>query len=188
MIIVKRANTIAELEGIKTLQDKNLRHILSKEEADSQGFLTAEYTLDFLKMMHYVCPSIIAKDGDKVVGYALVAVKSIRHQHDLLADLFNKIDEVTFNGDLLANINYVVVGQLCVAKEYRSQGLAQKMYNYFKECLSMEFDYLITDVAQDNPRSLKAHLSTGFKVVDTLTYGGISWDIVLWDWRKYSPK
>lgn len=184
MVIIKRVTDTAELEGIQELQRKNLKHLITTEEAATQGFVTAEYSKEFFEAMHMASPSIIAKQGDVVVGYALVAVKSIRHHHDLLADLFNCIDKVTYNGILLRNSPYVVVGQLCVAKEYRGQRLAQKMYNYFQECLSTEFDYLITDVARDNPRSLKAHVTTGFKIVDTLTYGGVSWDIVLWDWSS----
>jgi L-amino acid N-acyltransferase YncA len=38
-------------------------------------------------------------------------------------------------------------------------------------------------VAKDNPRSLKAHQKKGFQVIDSLSYGGIGWDIVLWDWN-----
>jgi hypothetical protein len=36
-------------------------------------------------------------------------------------------------------------------------------------------------VAQENPRSLKAHKKTDFQVIDELNYGGIGWDIVLWN-------
>ena len=78
----------------------------------------------------------------------------------------------------------MVVGQLCVAKPYRGLGLVQKLYGHFRDCYADQFEYLITDVAQANTRSLKAHLKTGFQIIDTLTYGGIGWDIVLWDWRK----
>jgi GNAT superfamily N-acetyltransferase len=183
-VVIKRTETLAELQGISDLQQKNLKHLITPAEADSQGFVTAEYTMEFFKAMHDACPSIIAKADERVVGYALVALKSVRHHHDLLADLFNSIDKVTFKGRLLASVNYVVVGQLCVAKEFRGQGLVQQMYYYYRDCLSDDYDYLITDVAQANPRSLKAHKTTGFQVVDVLTYGGVSWDIVLWDWRQ----
>ena len=80
--------------------------------------------------------------------------------------------------------NYVLVGQLCVGKNYRGQGLVQKMYGFFKTELQKEFTYCITDVAQDNPRSIKAHLKRGFEIIHTIGYGGASWDIVLWDWNK----
>ncbi len=185
-IQIKTVETEEELTGIQQLQAANLRKNISTSEAAEQGFLMAEYTLDFLRDMHAESPSIIAKEDDRVIGYALVAVKKIRDHHALLADLFNTIDQIYYQDTLLKNSNYVVVGQLCVDKQYRGIGLVQKLYGHFKTTLSASYEYCITDVAQANQRSLKAHQKTGFQVIDTLTYEGISWDIVLWDWHKYT--
>jgi ribosomal protein S18 acetylase RimI-like enzyme len=184
MISIKRVTDYAELQGIQTLQQANLKRNLSEQEAESQGFVTAEYSMDFLETLHRACPSIIAKDWETIAGYALVAVKSVRHQHELLSDLFNSIDKIVYNGRLLENTNYVIVGQLCVARDYRGLGLVQKMYDYYRSSLAEEFDYCITDVAKGNIRSLKAHEKSGFRIIDTLEYGGLSWDIILWDWKK----
>ena len=184
MVTIKRVTDFAELNGIKKLQEDNLKKNLTDSEAESEGFVTAEYSMEFLEMLHQGSPSIIAKDGNQVVGYALVAVKSIREHHDLLSDLFNGIDKIKYNRQLLKDCNYVVVGQLCVARNYRGQGLVQQMYQYFRSSLSGEFDFCITDVAETNPRSLKAHIKTGFQVVATLSYGGLGWSIVLWDWKE----
>ncbi len=183
MIRIKLVSELSELEGIKNLQEENLKRNLSEEEAEVQGFVTAEYSLGFLQTLHEQSPSVIALDEIKVVGYALVALKSIRDQHDLLSDLFDSIDKIKYKGQLLKNSNYVVVGQLCVAKDYRGRGLVQQMYQQFKTSLSVKFDYCLTDIAENNPRSLKSHLKTGFRIVDTLHYGGIDWNIVLWEWN-----
>lgn len=182
MIRIKLVSVFSELEGIKSLQDQNLKKTLSSSDAVTDGFVTAEYSIEFLQSLHEKSPSIIAKDDGLVVGYALVALKSIRDQHELLADLFNSIDKIEYKGLLLKNSNYVVVGQLCVARNYRGLGLVQQMYQHFKTSLSGKYEYCLTDIADNNPRSLKAHLKTGFQIVDTLHYGGIDWDIVLWDW------
>ena len=66
-VIVKRVENDFELQGILDLQQANLRINIGADTAASQGFLTAEYTLAFLKAMNDVSPSIIAKDGDEVV-------------------------------------------------------------------------------------------------------------------------
>jgi ribosomal protein S18 acetylase RimI-like enzyme len=184
MIRIKRVTEFAELEGIKKLQRENLKSSLSVAESEAEGFVTAQYTMDFLMKMHEAGPSIIAKDDDQVIGYALVAVPSIRHHHELLADLFNTIDHTDYQGILLKEAKYVVVGQLCVSKKYRGIGLVQQMYQYYRESLQEEFEYCITDIAQDNPRSLKAHIKSGFRDINSLDYGGLKWDIVLWDWRS----
>lgn len=182
MIEIKTVTEHTELAGIQQLQQVNLKKKLDPGEATSEGFVTAEYSIDFLETMHAASPSIIAKDGDEVVGYALVALTAIRDHHDLLADLFNVIDRTLYHGLLLKDAKYVIVGQLCVAKNYRGMGLVDQMYGHFKKCLSNRYDYCITDVASENTRSLKAHQKAGFQVIDSLSYGGISWDIVLWDW------
>ena len=184
-LIITRVSCESELKGIQDLQRANLKKTIGEQEAQKEGFVTAEYSLDLLNTMHKSSPSIIAKDGDKVVGYALVSTKAILGQHPLLDDLFNVLDQLNFNNASLSEKNaYVLVGQLCVGKGYRGMGLVQKMYTHFKDSLQQEFKYLITDVATENERSLKAHIKTGFQVIHTIDYGGLKWDIVLWDWNK----
>lgn len=184
MVAIKLVTTSDELIGIQELQQQNLRKNLSESDAMEQGFLTAEYSNEFLQNMHREAPSVIAVAEGRVVGYSLVALKSIRDEHPLLADLFNSIDRTVYQSKNLSQSNYVVVGQLCVGKGFRGIGLVDRLYQHFKDCYSNEFEYCITDVAQENPRSLKAHQKRGFQVIETLVYGGFGWDIVLWDWNK----
>ena len=183
MVEITRVSSVSEIIGIRDLQALNLKQNITAEESIEQGFLTAAFTIEYLQQMNSASPAIIAKDGDKLVGYALVATKEIRKGHDLLEGLFDAIDECEYNGKLLREVNYVVVGQLCVAKEYRGQDLVQKLYGHFRDCLSNEFSYLVTDVAKANARSLKAHKKRGFQVINELMYGGFGWDIVLWNWN-----
>ncbi len=183
MVSIKLVTSEEELHGIQALQKQNLRKYLTESEALDQGFVTAEYSIEFLQKMHQAAPSVIAISEGKVVGYSLVSTKSIRNEHALLSDLFNSIDRTKYQSLDLSKSDYVVVGQLCVGKGFRGIGLVDQLYQYFKDCYSKEYNYCITDVAQDNPRSLKAHQKKGFQVIDSLSYGGIGWDIVLWDWN-----
>jgi GNAT superfamily N-acetyltransferase len=173
-----------EIVAIKALQTANQRKNLDPAEAEAEGFVTAIYTLDFLREMNAACPSIIAKEGDVVVGYALVAQKSdLTKGHELLKGLIEAIDAVIYNGRPLSESNYVLVGQLCVAKGYRGMGLAGKMYAAYREALCTQYDYLITDVATDNPRSVRTHLKVGFQVVDKVAHDGVEFQIIVWDWN-----
>ena len=184
MVQIKLVSDHSELEGIKKLQEENLQANVGIHEAAKEGFVSAVYSIEFLKTMHDVSPSVIAKDEEKVVGYALVATKEISDQHDLLAYLFNTIDTLVYKNFSLKDSKYVVVGQLCVAKNYRGKGIVQEMYQYYKKKLQSQYDYCLTDIAQSNPRSLKAHLKTDFKIISTLIFGGVGWDIVIWDWNE----
>jgi ribosomal protein S18 acetylase RimI-like enzyme len=183
-MIIKRVSDKTEIRSIKALQTSNLKSNLTEAEILQEGFVTASYSLELLEQMHRIEPAIIAKDGDAVVGYALAVTKALYGQHGLLDDLFAQIDAHHYKGQALANVNYVVVGQLCVAKTHRGRGLVQKLYGFFREALSTKYPYLITDVDEKNPRSVKAHIKTGFEIIGTLHYGGSNWHIVLWDWNS----
>lgn len=183
MICIKRVNREAELEGILDLQAANLRKNLAEEEAAREGFLTAEYDLDFLRRMNQAEPSVVAVVGDRIVGYALVATQEIREGNPLLADLFHQIDQLEFRGESLRRIPYVVVGQLCIAKGYRGLGLVGRLYRHFRESLEGRYACAITDVARSNVRSLKAHWNTGFRTIHTISFDGLEWEVILWDWN-----
>jgi ribosomal protein S18 acetylase RimI-like enzyme len=182
MVQIQLATSVEELVGILALQQANLRKNVSEEEALTQGFLMAEYDLEFLQALHAKSPSIIAKEGDQVVGYSIVALPEEAKEHDLLADLVRNIERCRYNNEEIHN--YAIVGQLCVSKDYRGQGLVQQLYGAFRDHYAETYPYCVTDVAQTNARSLKAHQKRGFQVIDSLEYGGIGWDIVLWDWNK----
>ncbi len=183
-VLIKRVSNIEEIRGIKRLQSANLRKNLSKEEIEKEGFVTAEYTLEFLELMNRIEPSVIAVEAGQVVGYAMVATRALLGRHELLDDLFSQIDAFSFKGEALKEKNYVVVGQLCVAKSHRGIGLSKKMYDYYRSELSKQFDYCLTDVQISNPGSIRAHLKAGFQILGDLSYGGADWKIVIWDWRN----
>ncbi|MEI8296754.1 MAG: GNAT family N-acetyltransferase [Pseudomonadota bacterium] len=182
-VVIKRVSEHAELLGIKALQQANLGCHLEAAEREREGFVTAEYELDYLEQMQRACPSVIAKQGASVVGYALVVQRETGQDHPLLSGLVAATDRQTLRGVPLTALNYILCGQLCVAKSHRGGGLTAALYNYFGEELSRRFDGVVTDVARDNPRSLRAHLKAGFEVFGELAYGGLVWDLVLCDWR-----
>lgn len=179
MIHITRVSQLKEIEAIAALQQQNLKKNLPPELAAAEGFLTAEYSLDLLREMNAFSPAIIATNGEEVVGYALVATQAIRHQHPLLQHLFSGIDALEYNRRLLAESRYVVVGQLCVHQDFRGLGLVTKMYDHFAEVMNPDYEFMITDVADDNQRSLKAHRKAGFQVIHRMEYGGAHWNIVL---------
>ena len=183
-MIIKRISGKKEIIGIKELQNRNLKRNLDADEIQKEGFVTAEYSIPLLERMNSIEPSVIAMDNEIVAGYVLVVTKELTGQHDLLDDLFNEIDRQIYKGDILKEINYAIVGQLCVAKMYRGSGLVQKMYYFCKEQLCKEYKYLLTDIEDKNPRSIKAHVKTGFEIIGSSNYGNGNWHIVLWDWNK----
>ena len=172
-----------ELIGLKQLQTNNLRRIIGEEEAMKEGFVTSEYALSLLQQMHIIHPSIIVKEGNEVVGYTIVTNKAVYGAHPELDHLFNTLDATEYKGALLKNSNYILIGQVCVAKTHRGQGWVPKMYDYYKNLHAKNYTFLVTDISQANKRSVRMHQKIGFETIGVIEQVGTGWDIVLWDWN-----
>lgn len=176
-ITYTRVSTEKELNQILALQKTNAINATSSEEKQREGFVTVSHNFDILKQMNDACPHVIAKDGDMVVGYALVMLKEFRDDISILSAMFETAVE------LLGDKSYLAMGQICISKEYRKQGIFRGMYNFYKEELQDEFDCLLTEVATKNQRSIEAHKSVGFKILKTQITDGISWELINWNWK-----
>jgi GNAT superfamily N-acetyltransferase len=176
-IIYKRASSLDELEQIRTLQLQNSSQNISSEEKLQEGFVTVQHTVALLEQMNSACAHIIAKDNDIVVGFALVMISSFRNEIEVLIPMFERIDEL-----VPKDKTYVVMGQICVDKNYRKQGIFRGLYHFYRAELQHEFDYLITEVAAINLRSMQAHESVGFKTIDNYEEEDTVWNIIAWDW------
>jgi hypothetical protein len=71
-IIFTTVSTPQEVQQILNLQAANHVSTVSPATAQEQGFVTVKHDPAVLQRMNLEAPSIIAKDGDLVVGYALV--------------------------------------------------------------------------------------------------------------------
>ncbi|SHL99314.1 GNAT family N-acetyltransferase [Flavobacterium xinjiangense] len=176
-VLYKRASTLDELEQIRTLQLQNSSQNITSEEKLQEGFVTVQHTVALLEQMNTACAHIIAKDGEKVVSFALVMLSSFRNEIEVLIPMFERIDSLIPTGK-----SYVIMGQVCVDKNYRKQGIFRGLYDFYRTQLQQEFDFLITEVANVNLRSMSAHEAIGFKAIDSYEEDGIIWNIMLWDW------
>ncbi|SHG64482.1 Acetyltransferase (GNAT) family protein [Flavobacterium micromati] len=176
-ILYKRATTLDELDQIRKLQLQNSPQCINAVEKLQEGFVTVQHSVALLEQMNFACAHIIAKDNDSVIGFALVMLSSFRNEIKLLIPMFEKIDEL-----VPKRKTYVVMGQICIAKNYRKQGLFRALYHFYKSELEDQFDFLVTEVDATNVRSLQAHEAVGFKIIDSYEEDGIVWNIVSWDW------
>jgi hypothetical protein len=79
----------ANLQGILSLQQANLKQHLSLEEVASHGFVTVVHDMDLMKRLNDREQHIIARDGERVVGYTLAMTRDAREDIPVLVSLFN---------------------------------------------------------------------------------------------------
>lgn len=162
-----------ELEQILFLQKENLPNALSKKEIAKEGFVTIAHTYDLLDAMNKVCPHIIAKEEDKVIGYALCMHPKFGNEIDILKSMFKEINAVLSPGE-----KYIVMGQVCIHKAYRKMGIFQSLYKKMQDVIKPDFNCIITEVDTLNKRSLNAHLAIGFVELKTYNSNGRKWHLI----------
>jgi hypothetical protein len=173
-----------DLQGILSLQQANLKQHLSPEEVASQGFVTVVHEMDLIRRLNDREQHIIARDGERVVGYTLAMTRDAREDIPVLVSLFNQLETIPLDNQMLSDYRYIVVGQVCVDKAYRGQHVLDRCYATYRDAYEKKYEIAVTDIASTNLRSRKAHQRIGFKEFKSFVdEAGTEWVIVVWDWR-----
>ena len=178
-----QAMTDDHLEQILELQGSNTEAALSREEVAEQGFVTVRHDLDLLREMNRVDQHIIALCDQQVIGYALVMQTEFESRLPVLGPLFDQIRSLSYAGRPVRDYRYFIMGQVCVARPFRGQGVFEGLYQCMGRCYAEQYDFVITEVAARNPRSIRAHEKVGFRLLRRYAHGE-QWDLIYWDWQE----
>lgn len=168
-----RCSSEKELNEILQLQQDNLLTKVSDDEKEKEGFVTVEHTYDILKQMNDVCPHIIAKHDNKVVGYALCMHPTFADKIAVLQPMFLEIEK-----QLSQDESFIAMGQICVSKAHRKKGIFRKLYSEMKHHCQKDFKWIITEVDALNTRSMQAHTAVGFEEMCTYPSGNQDWKLI----------
>ncbi len=183
MIIYAPSNGEKDLLEILELQKINLPANLTGEEIQSQGFVTVSHNLEILKKMHEIEQSIVAKENDKVIAYLLAMTEKSKSDIPILIPMFETFEKISYKGKPVSSYNYIVVGQVCVAKPYRGKAILDGSYAAYRERFRDKYDFAITEIVAKNMRSINAHRRIGFdEVYRYPAPENEEWSVMLWDW------
>lgn len=165
-IVFTTVSNPREVAQILDLQAQNLAPALSAETMASQGFLTVQHEPAVLQRMNEAAPAVIAKDGDMLAGYALVMPREFAADVPVLKPMFDMLNGLSWRGRWLRdNPRWFVMGQICVSADYRGQGIFDGLYLKMKEVYRTDYDFTVTEVAERNTRSMRAHERAGFQTL-----------------------
>lgn len=174
--------TTDDLQQILRLQEENLAQNMDEDEVRSQGFVTIHHDLATLEQMHRLAPSVIIKDDEQVVAYALTMLQECRNLIPDLEPMFSSFEKINWENKPLTHYRFYVMGQVCVAKTWRGKGLFEMLYEHHKKIYQSQFDLLVTEIALRNGRSIRAHEKVGFKTIHVHRDSLDEWVVVAWDW------
>jgi RimJ/RimL family protein N-acetyltransferase len=165
----------SEISDLLDLQRANLKTNLDAQTIDSQGFVSFVYDVPTMQRMMAAAPQIIARTDDgTIVGYALSATVDFSLTNDLLRPLA----ELCLNFTPLSNLRFYFCGQVCVREGWRGQGIFDALYAGHRQFFKESYDCIVTEIADDNKRSLAAHKRVGFDTIHRYTEGDKDWHLV----------
>jgi hypothetical protein len=126
--------------------------------------------------MHALAPSLIAEDQGRLCGYAISMPVETRALVPVLGPMFDQLKQLSLG-------RYYVMGQVCVAKTHRGQGVFDGLYKGHRELYSKTFDNIATEIALRNTRSMRAHERVGFRIVHRYRDATDDWAVVAWDFK-----
>lgn len=175
-----------EVDQILALQAENHRDRVDPATAAREGFTSVRHDPAVLHAMNRVYPSAIAKAGEELAGYCLMMPQAFRDQVPILQPMFALLERLAWRGEALAgNPRWFVMGQVCVARAFRGQGVFDGLYHALRHAYADRYDFTVTEISQRNPRSLRAHRRVGFETLHVYPdpAGDEQWEVVVWDWR-----
>jgi L-amino acid N-acyltransferase YncA len=159
-------STPADVHQILELQSQNLPAALAADTMASQGFVTVEHDQEVLQRLNRESPAVIARADGQVVGYALVMPREFATDVPVLRPMFDMLNTLSWNGTPLRdNPRWFVMGQICVAAGYRGIGVFDRLYLKMKDAYRLRYDFTVTEVAERNIRSMRAHERVGFRTL-----------------------
>ena len=183
-IIYTFSETESDLQQMLDLQKRNLEKNLEAGELAAQGFVTADHSLALLAEMNQEGPHAIAKMENQIIGYALVMTETFKMRLPVLVPMFDEIAATHYRGKSLSEYRYFVMGQVCIDKPYRGQGVFSGLYQAMRKRFENQYDLVVTEISARNPRSIRAHEKVGFEAVHRYRSeeDGEDWVLVVWDW------
>ena len=151
--------TLQDIPGVLALLKAN--HVDNVTDK-SQGFVTTNMTeLQMAALIEQENGVTIAKDGDRIVAFALAASWEFWSEWPFFAYMIQELPKFRFEGQQLDTKNSYQYGPVCVDQKYRSNGIFEK--TFFASLASMRDRYPImaTFINQLNPRSYAAHTRKG---------------------------
>ncbi len=166
--------------GMVRLMQANQKGELSEEERRQGGYLSASFTEAQIAEFAAKVPLVVARDGDDVVGFAVLMRTDGADHPPLERDMIATFPRARFAGRALDRYGSVVSwGPVCVDRRKRGAGLLRRMHAKALATLAGRFEVGVSLVADGNPRSLHAHVDgLGMENVGTFESDGILYHLL----------
>ena len=170
-----------DMQGaLELLQSQHRDNLSDSEKQD--GFISVRFTMETLNEMTDNGITVVAVADDITAG--VLSAQSCDYNLrsiPLAAKLIEACHGLTFQNEDIELDRAIICGPVCVAKDFRGQGIFEKMYDVFKVEARDSYDLGLTLIARTNPRSLRAHEKIGYKNLISFDFDSRTYDaLAMW--------
>ncbi len=159
---------LTQIDSLLKLHHANLKENLDAVTIKNEGFVSFRYDKDTILLKMEAAPQIVATtEGGEVVGYALATLPEVGAKIPAFSLIMELLKTLSYGGKRLNDWKYYYMGQICVAADWRGKGVFAALYQGHKDYFGKEYDFVLTEIATENTRSLAAHRRIGFQVIHT---------------------
>ena len=165
---------VATLEDIDTVLQLHSKYQIDsiKEEDKKDGFVTTAFTrAELQELITKEQGLFIALNNEEVIAYVMSASWNFWSRWDMFAFMIEDLQNCRYKGVQLSRKNSYQYGPICIDKSVRGSGVLEEIFAFSLEKMSHRFEYLITFVNKQNPRSYQAHKrKLGLEVLKEFNY------------------
>jgi GNAT superfamily N-acetyltransferase len=174
-----------DLLYVEALQKATHLKSVNDAEKEQQGFVSVETDIPLLSQINGDIGILVAEADERIVGYEVPLGLEHAAQIPLLDPFVERFTRLDYEGQKIGAYRWVIEGQINVDKAYKRQGIAEELHRNFVEMLRGKYDLIVTEISDQNPRSLHVHTKKlGLSVVDEYNAEGRNWYVLLQDIRE----
>ena len=166
-----RNATLTDIPDLSKLQ--SLYHVSTISEEDKpDGFVTTLFTeQQFEELIKKEGGLAIARDGNKIIGYAMAASWKYWSQWPLFQYMIKDLPNTKYLGKTLSINNSYQYGPICIHKDYRGTDVLPNLFEFSRRQMAKRYQILITFINKINDRSYKAHTNKlGLELIKTFEF------------------
>ncbi len=173
-----------DFADILKLQDENLVTNLSPE-ARADGFVSTPFTLELMNELKSPNRFLIARDeeSDALAGYVFMGSWAFCARWPAFQVAIARFP-LKWHGHSIEVEQTFQYGPICVAQEFRGQGVLSLLFEGVKAQMRDEFFVGTTWINKANGRSMKAHARLGLESLDEFELGDNSYVLLAFETRK----
>jgi hypothetical protein len=177
--------TNEDVAEILRLQAENIESQVAQNEKTSQGYVSLETPQELLEEIAKDEGIIIAKAGDKIVGYLIPMTHNRAKTVPFFAPMVEQFKNLQLEGQPLDNYKLCVLAQICIDKSHRGGEALTRIHAATNDHLKDKYEIGIAEISDDNRRSLKANVEkVGMTDVGQYDSYDKTWHVVVSDFRK----